>query len=153
MKDNSITDPYYLLVQSEIDRINWKENKNKALYYIFRLIQIILAGIITVIASIKGHTYTFFDIEANVILGALITAITATETLFMFGMKKGAYTAVLNDLRAIRAEIIFLLYVSLPPEIKIEKARINPDDAKEIFIKYKKAYALIKTLNDALSTK
>ena len=140
MKDKNIKDPIYILIQDEIDRIDGKENKNKGLYYGFRLAQIIITGVITVLGS---KTIVSEPGAWIVSLGALVTILTTTETLFLFGVKKDTYTKLLFELREIRAQIIFLAYSS---ETKIEDFRLSKEERKIIFDRYKDASVIIAEL-------
>ncbi|MFP9113740.1 hypothetical protein ACLI1A_07340 [Flavobacterium sp. RHBU_3] len=145
MKDDRITDPFYLLVQQEINRIDRKENIFKWFYYIFRTTQVLLTGTITVIAANKE---TLFCCSFNVsitLLGAIVTALTALETLFLLGFKKNTYKELLFELREIRAELIFIIYTSGQ---SIDIARISAGDIRPIFEKYKQAKGLLRGLND-----
>ena len=105
MKDKSIKDPFYLQIQREINRIERKQELNRALHYLMRIVQIVLTGGITYLAGIAQGKAP--DNHLILLLGVLATSITAIETLFSFDSKKEVYTLLLFDLRAIRAEFIF----------------------------------------------
>lgn len=103
MKDESIQDAFYVQIQREINRVERKQEINRALYYMMRIAQIGLTGYITYLSGAKE------GVNTNLILpiGVFTTSITAIETLFKFDSKKDVYSLLLFDLRAIRAEFIF----------------------------------------------
>ena len=53
MKEDSITDPFYLQIQKEIDRIERKADQYIWMFYVIRITQIIFTGIITILAGIS----------------------------------------------------------------------------------------------------
>lgn len=106
MKEDSITDPFYLQIQKEINRIERKANNYIWIFYMIRMTQIIFAGIITVLAGIS-EIETLSKAKPILILGAVTTAVTAFDTLFQVDNKKNTYKLVLFELRAIRAEIVY----------------------------------------------
>ncbi|NML71399.1 DUF4231 domain-containing protein [Chryseobacterium sp. RP-3-3] len=106
MKEDSITDPFYLQIQKEINRIERKADNYIWIFYIIRMTQIIFAGIITVLAGIS-EIETLSKAKPILILGAVTTAVTAFDTLFQVDNKKNTYKLVLFELRAIRAEIVY----------------------------------------------
>ena len=53
MKEDSITDPFYVQIQKEINRIERKTDHYILLFYFIRITQIIFAGIITVLAGMS----------------------------------------------------------------------------------------------------
>ncbi|MCT2408872.1 DUF4231 domain-containing protein [Chryseobacterium antibioticum] len=106
MKEDSITDPFYLQIQKEINRIERKANNYIWIFYMIRITQIIFAGIITVLAGIS-EIETLSKAKPILILGAITTAVTAFDTLFQVDNKKNTYKLVLFELRAIRAEIVY----------------------------------------------
>lgn len=106
MKEDSITDPFYLQIQKEINRVERKANNYIWIFYMIRITQIIFAGIITVLAGIS-EIETLSKAKPILILGAVTTAVTAFDTLFQVDNKKNTYKLVLFELRAIRAEIVY----------------------------------------------
>lgn len=76
------------------------------MFYMIRITQIVLAGIITVLAGIS-EIEELSKPKTILILGAVTTAVTAFDTLFQVDNKKNTYKLVLFELRAIRAEIVY----------------------------------------------
>ena len=152
MKDNTINDPFYLQIQREINRIEKKANSYTILFYLIKVIQILFAGIITVISGLKNGINT--NTTIILILGAVTTAITAIETLFQIDAKKNTYKLVLFELRTIRAELVYKYIQANPVE---GKKQIEEKILEELFDKYRKAnsYArdLIATDNENNSSK
>lgn len=87
MKEDSITDPFYLQTQKEINRIERKADNYILLFYFIRITQIIFAGIITVLAGMS-EINDLSQAKIILILGAITTAITAFDTLFQVDNKK-----------------------------------------------------------------
>jgi len=142
MKEDTITDLFYLQIQKEINRIERKADYYVWLFYFIRIIQIIFAGTITVLAGLSKINDNSVA-KATLILGAITTAVTAFDTLFQVDNKKNTYKLVLFELRAIRAEMVY----------EFMKAEKISDEFKATFlVKYQKAtsYArdLISTDND-----
>ncbi|GAA4201849.1 hypothetical protein GCM10022289_15870 [Pedobacter jeongneungensis] len=104
MKNPTIQDQFYLQIQNEIDRIEGKANTYIGFFYLIRITQILLAGLITVISGSKNPQYFCEDII--LILGAVLTIITSVDTLFQVDAKKNTYKLLLFDFRAIRAEFV-----------------------------------------------
>lgn len=131
MKDNKIDDELYIQIQKEINRIEFKQEFNRALYYIMRIFQIALTGWITFISGSES-------VNSNLILflGVVTTGITAIETLFNFDSKKDIYSLLLFDLRAIRAEFVFH-WIS---------GKIDENVKIELFDKYMAAKSSIRTM-------
>jgi hypothetical protein len=94
MKEDSITDPFYLQTQKEINRIERKADNYILLFYFIRITQIIFAGIITVLAGMS-EINDLSQAKIILILGAVTTAITAFDTLFQVDNKKNTYKLVL----------------------------------------------------------
>ncbi|MCS3869145.1 hypothetical protein J3D55_002061 [Chryseobacterium ginsenosidimutans] len=119
MKEDSITDPFYLQIQKEINRIERKARSYTWMFYFIRIIQIAFAGTITVFSGIMK--IKDLDLTTNIlILGALTTAVTAIDTLFQVDNKKNTYKLVLFELRSIRAELVynFIKSKEIPEAIK-----------------------------------
>lgn len=105
MKDNNLTDPFYLQIQKEISRIELKSDRYTFLFYLMRLTQIIITGAITIIS---GFEIDNIDRSITIlILGAAVTGVISIDTLFQIETKKNTYKLVLFDLRAIRADLVF----------------------------------------------
>lgn len=140
MKDKSIEDPFYLQIQREINRIERKAKTYTALFYTVRIIQIVLTGAITVLSglSIDDDSHKVLIL----VLAAVVTLITAVDTLFQLDAKKNTYKLVLFEFRSIRAELVY-------NHIKAN----TPDDGShtgegkfELFEKYRKANAYARDL-------
>src|SRR5688500_16585801 len=103
MKDPQINEPIYTHIKSEIDRTEKKSDAYRAMFYVSRMIQILLAAAVTVISGLWEKD----DPPATqvlLIIGTLIAIVTAIETLFQFEAKKSTYKLILFELREIRAE-------------------------------------------------
>jgi hypothetical protein len=136
MKEDSITDPFYLQIQKEINRIERKADNYILLFYFIRITQIIFAGIITVLAGMSKIN-DLSEAKIILILGAVTTAITAFDTLFQVDNKKNTYKLVLFELRTIRAEIVYEF---------MKSGGIN-DEFKATFLgKYQKATSYARDL-------
>ncbi|GAA4161825.1 hypothetical protein GCM10022217_28140 [Chryseobacterium ginsenosidimutans] len=136
MKEDSITDPFYLQIQKEINRIERKADHYILLFYFIRITQIIFAGIITVLAGMS-EINDLSEAKIILILGAVTTAVTAFDTLFQVDNKKNTYKLVLFELRAIRAEIVYEF---------MKSGGIN-DEFKATFLeKYQKATSYARDL-------
>jgi hypothetical protein len=141
MKDKSIEDPFYLQIQREINRIETKAKTYTGLFYAIRIIQIVLTGTITVLSglSIDDGSHKVLIL----ILAAVVTLITAVDTLFQVDAKKNTYKLVLFELRSIRAELVY-------NHIKANSARDGNQagvaEKNELFEKYRKANAYARDL-------
>ncbi|MET3538334.1 SLATT domain-containing protein [Chryseobacterium limigenitum] len=136
MKEDSITDPFYIQIQKEINRIERKADNYIWLFYIIRITQIIFAGIITVLAGMS-EIEDLSNAKTILILGAVTTAVTAFDTLFQVDNKKNTYKLVLFELRTIRAEIVYEF---------MKEGKIN-DEFKATFLgKYQKATSYARDL-------
>ena len=136
MKEDSITDPFYIQIQKEINRIERKADNYIWLFYIILITQIIFAGIITVLAGMS-EIEDLSNAKTILILGAVTTAVTAFDTLFQVDNKKNTYKLVLFELRTIRAEIVYEF---------MKEGKIN-DEFKATFLgKYQKATSYARDL-------
>ncbi|HYF33483.1 MAG TPA: SLATT domain-containing protein [Chitinophagaceae bacterium] len=125
MKDETINEPLYKYIQDEINKAEKKSDKFRAFFYTSRVIQILLASAVTIMAGIseKGEKN-----EWLLYLGAAITIIAGLETLFQFELKSSTYKLILYELREIRTEIIHLL---------LKKDRLDASDLDNFFQKYR----------------
>ena len=141
MKDKSIVDPFYLQIQREINRIETKAKTYTALFYTIRIIQIILTGAITVLSglSIEGDDHKGLIL----ILAAIVTLITAIDTLFQLDAKKNTYKLVLFEFRSIRAELVYNHIKANTPNAG---SQIDAREKSELFEKYRKANAYARDL-------
>lgn len=139
MKDKSIEDPFYLQIQREINRIETKAKTNTALFYTIRIIQIILTGAITVLSGLSID-----DDDSHkaliLVIAAVVTLITAIDTLFQLDAKKNTYKLVLFEFRSIRAELV---YNHIKANAQDAGSQI---DKSELFEKYRKANAYARDL-------
>ncbi|MDJ1472825.1 SLATT domain-containing protein [Xanthocytophaga flava] len=135
MKNKKIEDPFYQKIQEEIDLMDKKTDRLNAVFYSFKIIQILFAGTVTVLSGIKAKD----DIEIAsmwiLILGASITALTAIDTLFQFDTKRNTSKLILFELRLIRSDLV---------KLHIENKEQNPipmDDKtrKDFFDRHNKA--------------
>lgn len=124
MKDKEIKEPLYRYIQDEIDRSERKSDMFRALFYASRVLQIILAAAITVIAGTSDGK----ENGSLLLLGASITIITGIETLFQFELKSSTYKLILFELREIRAEIVHRL---------LKKDALEDEDLDHFFQKYR----------------
>lgn len=124
MKDESITHPLYVQLQSDIDRVEKLQHKFRKSYYWFRGSQIALTGIITVLSGFETVDHHYI-----LVFGAIVTALTAIETLFRFDTKKDSFSLALFDFRAIRDDFIFLNI----------QDNINQTTEREIFDRFVRA--------------
>ncbi|KFF01961.1 SLATT domain-containing protein [Chryseobacterium luteum] len=136
MKEDSITDPFYLQIQKEINRIQRKAYNYIWMFYIIRITQIIFAGIITVLAGIS-EIEDLKTAKPILILGAVTTAVTAFDTLFQVDNKKNTYKLVLFELRGIRAEIVYEF---------MKEGKIDNEFKATFFGKYQKATSYARDL-------
>jgi hypothetical protein len=139
MKDKTIEDPFYLQIQREINRIETKAKTYTALFYTIRIIQIVLTGAITVLSglSIDDDSHKVLIL----ILAAVVTLITAVDTLFQLDAKKNTYKLVLFEFRSIRAELVY-------NHIKVNAPNAGGlmYEKSELFEKYRKANAYARDL-------
>ncbi|HCA06359.1 MULTISPECIES: SLATT domain-containing protein [unclassified Chryseobacterium] len=136
MKEDSITDPFYLQIQKEIDRIERKADQYIWMFYVIRITQIIFTGIITILAGIS-KIEDLSQAKTILILGAVTTAVTAFDTLFQVDNKKNTYKLVLFELRAIRAEIVYEI---------IKEGKIDHEFKAAFLGKYQKATSYARDL-------
>jgi hypothetical protein len=141
MKDKSIEDPFYLQIQREINRIETKAKIYTALFYTVRIIQIILTGAITVLSglSIDDDSHKVLIL----ILAAVVTLITAVDTLFQLDAKKNTYKLVLFEFRSIRAELV---YNHIKANTVNDGNQTDAKEKSELFEKYRKANAYARDL-------
>lgn len=137
MKDKTINDPFYLQIQREINRIESKSNTYVWLFYCIRIIQIFLAGTITVVAGFQNVEGKPQNANLFIFLGAIITGLTAVDTLFQVDAKKNTYKLVLFELRSIRAEFVYAHMQNKLDDVKFRE---------ELFEKYRKANAYARDL-------
>jgi hypothetical protein len=141
MKDKSIEDPFYLQIQREINRIETKAKTYTALFYTIRIIQIILTGGITVLSGLS------IDDDSHkaliLVLAAVVTLITAIDTLFQLDAKKNTYKLVLFEFRSIRAELV---YNHIKANAHNTGGQIDTKEKGELFEKYRKANAYARDL-------
>lgn len=133
-----IDHPFYLQIQNEIDRIDFKADKYRIAFYCMRIGLILIAGIITVISGLKGIDDEECVLNLVLILGAVITALTSMDTLFQIETKKNIYKLMLVELREIRTEIAYY-YNNKEAELK---AKIE----SHLYPKYQAVMAYSKTL-------
>lgn len=142
MKDKSIEDPFYLQIQREINRIETKAKTYTALFYLIRIIQIVLTGAITVLSGLSID-----DDNSNkvliLILAAVVTLITAIDTLFQLDAKKNTYKLVLFEFRSIRAELV---YNHIKSNTENDVNQVGIKEKNELFEKYRKANAYARDL-------
>jgi hypothetical protein len=131
MKDTTIEDPFYKQIQNEINRIEYKQELNRALYYVMRITQICLTGYITYLSGGQES-----NMEIILRVGVATTGITAIETLFKFDSKKDIYSLLLFDLRQIRAEFVFY-WISNKIDEKIKS---------DLFDRYQEAKSSIRKM-------
>lgn len=141
MKDKSIEDPFYLQIQREINRIERKAKTYTGLFYTIRIIQIILTGAITVLSglSIDDDSYKVLIL----VLAAVVTLITAIDTLFQLDAKKNTYKLVLFEFRSIRAELV---YNHIKSNAQNAGSQTDVKEKSELFEKYRKANAYARDL-------
>lgn len=141
MKDKSIEDPFYLQIQREINRIETKAKTYTALFYTIRIIQIVLTGAITVLSglSIDDDSHKVLIL----ILAAVVTLITAVDTLFQLDAKKNTYKLVLFEFRSIRAELV---YNHIKANTVNDGSQTDAKEKSELFEKYRKANAYARDL-------
>lgn len=140
MKKN-IDHPFYLHIESDIERVDNKADKYRSSFYTMRIGLILIAGVITVVSGLKGFDEPedkIFLLNSILILGAFITAMTSIDTLFQIETKKNVYKLMLVELREIRSEIVF--YSESEPDKLNEKIRTH------LFPKYQSIMAYSKTL-------
>ena len=134
MKDNKISDPFYLQIQREMNRIEKKVQIYNLGFYSIRLVQIILAGLITVLSG--WHNQDELYPGVILILGAAITTITAFDTLFQIDTTRNTYKLVLFELRSIRTQIVYILMqAKTDGGIK----QLDEKSRQQLFKKYQKA--------------
>jgi hypothetical protein len=136
MKDNEIRDPFYLKIQTEIDRVQKKAIAYSWLFYSIRILQIFLGGVITVWAGIKRN-----EDNLILILGAIITIITAIDTLLQIDAKRNTYKLMLFDLRAIRTDFVLIALRNNPLDNQIPLS-----EKSELMNQYKKTINYAKDL-------
>ena len=135
MKDKTITDPFYLQIQREINKIERKADIYTSLFYFIRITQIALGGTITVLSGLTNDENNY--VTFILILGAMVTTITAVDTLFQVDAKKNTYKLVLFELRTIRAEFVYN---------HMQDNKIDNKFREELFEKYRKANSYARDL-------
>lgn len=110
MKEPAITDPFYLQIQQEINRLDRKVSFYNFAFYSVRVILIGLAGAITIITAAKTAQKGSANYEIIVWLGALTTMLTAADTLFQTDTKLNTYKLMLYDFRTLRTEFVHRFY-------------------------------------------
>ncbi|THH34579.1 SLATT domain-containing protein [Neolewinella litorea] len=138
MKENSIKDPLYQQIQREMNRVGRKVTIYNSVFYSIRILQIALAGTITVLSGWHNDS----DGYSNIILalGAVITGITAFDTLFQVDSTRNTYKLVLFELRSIRTDIVFQT---------IQSNRVDGLDEKmqsKLFDRYRRAILFSREL-------
>jgi hypothetical protein len=136
MKDKNINDPFYLQIQREVNRIETKADTYIWLFYLIRTTQILLAGTITVLSGLADDHTGYSTVV--LILGAIVTAVTAIDTLFQVDAKKNTYKLVLFELRTIRAEFVY----KHMQNNKVDDSKFR----EELFEKYRKANSYARDL-------
>ncbi len=132
MKDKSIADPFYQQIQKEIDKVEDKANRYIFSFYFIRITQILLTGAITVLSGFaKCQICMGIDKGYVLILGVIVTAITAIDTLFQIETKKNTYKLVLFEFRFIRSEFVYK-YIQ-------GNRYVDAQSRDELYEKYKKA--------------
>ncbi|MEA5429236.1 SLATT domain-containing protein [Arcicella lustrica] len=144
MKDKTIDDPFYFQIQREINRIESKADTYTWMFYLIRITQIILTSAIT---FISGLADTICNSSAwTLFIGALVTAITAIDTLFQVEAKKNTYKLVLFELRTIRAEFVYkFIQLSKTNDSKL-KEEILQKFREQLFEKYRNANSYARDL-------
>ena len=140
MKKN-IDHPFYLHIEFDIELVDRKADNYRNSFYMMRIGLIFIAGLMTVISGLNGFETTDNKnclLNAILILGALITAMTSLDTLFQIETKKNIYKLMLVELREIRSEIVY--YSDCDPGNLDEKIRTH------LFPKYQSIMAYSKTL-------
>ncbi len=87
----SIDHPFYMPLESDIERIDDKADKYRNLFYFMRIGLIVIAGIITIISGLQGYDEIKDKVcllNSILVLGALITALTSIDTLLQIETKK-----------------------------------------------------------------
>ena len=100
---------FYKQLQREIDNAESKSNRYTFLFYLFRSLQIILTGTITVLSGSNAfRNIRSIDFGQTVlIIGAIVTALNAIDTLFQFESKMTTYKQMLFEFRAIRTDSVY----------------------------------------------
>ncbi len=134
----TIDHPFFIQVQNDIDRADFKADTYRNLFYLMRLSLIIIAGAITILSGLK-YIDEKSSLTITLILGTVITALTSVDTLFQIETKKNTYKLILVELREIRNEIIYYNDNFTPEKLK---ERIEG----HLFPKYQSVMAYSKTL-------
>ncbi|NRA20993.1 MAG: DUF4231 domain-containing protein [Oceanospirillaceae bacterium] len=139
MKNNEIKRPFYIHIQSAINRIEEKSDYYRNLYYLLRVSLIGLAALITIVSGWQIPDNNKLDfVNSILIFGALSAAITSIDTLLQIETKKNTYKLILTQLREIRSEVVYLYENN---ESDLDKA-INDT----LFPKYQTSMAYLKGL-------
>lgn len=142
MKDKAIDDPFYFQIQREINIVEKKTKVYTGMFYLIRIAQILLTGAITIISGLNDFICYSSSIW-TLVIGTLVTAITAIDTLFQVETKKNTYKLVLFELRAIRAEFVyhFIQLISIG-DVELRESALQKI-REQLFEKYRnaKAYA------------
>jgi NADH:ubiquinone oxidoreductase subunit 3 (subunit A) len=93
MKNNSIDHYFYKQLQHDIDRVDTKADRFRAMYYLLRTLLIIIGASITFISGWNSENQQASRIGLNALLslGVFSTAITAFDALFQIETKKNTY--------------------------------------------------------------
>lgn len=142
MKDHNIDDPFYKHIQREIKYIERKAHTYTGAFYSIRITQILLGGVVTVLSGINtaDGEYGYLIL----VLAALVTAITALDTLFQVDNKRNTYQLVLFELRSIRSEMVYE-YLQAEPGPGGEKL-IGAETKKQLYEKYRRAISYARDL-------
>lgn len=132
MKDTHIQHPFYQQLQKGIDKTDRKATRYSWLFYIIKVILIALGVVITILSGIAADT------RILLVLGAVTTGLTSLDALFQTGAKKTTYKLILDELRSVRTEFVF---------VYIRNEKISKDDLDLLYEKYKNALSYGRDLS------
>jgi hypothetical protein len=136
---------FYVVIDSEIKRADYKADKYRNAFYGMRITLIVIAGIITIISGLQGISSKEIILNVVLILGALITALTSIDTLFQIETKKNIYKLMVVELREIRSEIVYLN--------DNEPGKLQERIVSHLFPKYQSVMAYSRTLIEKKDSK
>lgn len=140
MKDNSIEHNFYKQLQCDIDRVDSKADRFRAIYYLLRTFLVIVGAAITIVSGWNGENFQAGRCALNslLVLGVLSTVTTAFDALFQVETKKNTYRLMLVELREIRSEFVYLHDNNVSDIDTIVKSKLFP--------KYQSVMAYAKSL-------
>lgn len=98
-------DTFKAMVEESINLTDDKSDRYKNLFYTMRISFIVITGLVTILSGLQGVSDKTFVLNCDLVLGALVTALTSCDTLFQIETKKNVYKLMKVELKELRNEL------------------------------------------------